>query len=103
MNDITERNKLFTAFTRAKAWLRISGANNNMAKLIKEIEKAKNNYPELRFKYPDKEEIKTLRRELAVANQENNRKLRELQEKLDELGLDSEDAIELLKLRRGDK
>ncbi len=102
--DIFERNKLFTAFTRAKAWLKISGANDSMNFLADEICKAKKYIPRLVFeKYPDKEAIKTLRRELAETNAEKNRKLRELQEKLDELGLDSEDAINLLKSRRYEK
>lgn len=33
-DDIISRNKLFTAFTRAKAWLRITGCNENFNYLL---------------------------------------------------------------------
>lgn len=100
-DDITERNKLFTAFTRSKAWLRISGANDNFAFLIKEIKEAIKNLPNLKFRYPG--EIKTLRRELAEANEHKNKMLRLLAEKLDELGVSYDEAIDFLRTERKDK
>lgn len=102
-DDITERNKLFTALTRAKAWLRISSANDSCKFLFNEIEEAIGNLPSMKFDYPGEEQIKTLRRELAEANQNKLQKLRAFQEKLDELGIDPDEAIAMLQNRRKDK
>lgn len=94
--DIISRNKLFTAFTRAKAWLRFSGVGEGFNYLIEEIEKAKTNFPNLIFNYPGIDGIKTLRRELALENAAMNKKRAKLLEQLDELGLDRDTALSLL-------
>lgn len=94
--DILSRNKLFTAFTRSKAWLRLSGVGTGFNYIIEEINKAKSHFPELVFEYPGFEEIKTLRRELAMENAEMNKKREKLLERLDELGLDRSTALNLL-------
>jgi superfamily I DNA and RNA helicase len=102
-NDITARNKLFTAFTRSKAWLRISGIRTGfeaLESLFGEIKSAISKLPNLDFVYPGKEEIKTLRREFADENRVKVGKMRALQEKLDELGLSYEDAIGLLQTEK---
>ena len=44
------RNKIFTAFTRAKVWLRISGVNIKDSNLLKEIEELRKNDYKLIFK-----------------------------------------------------
>lgn len=102
-DDITERNKLFTAFTRAKGWLRITGCNDSCDFLIKEINEAIANLPNLHFVYPGEQEIKTLRRELAEASQIKIKQLKALQEKIEELGLDPDEAINLLQVRKKTK
>ncbi|PEA58036.1 hypothetical protein CON74_25615 [Bacillus thuringiensis] len=94
--DIISRNKLFTAFTRAKGWIRFSGVGDNFNYLLEEISKAKQKLPNLEFTYPGYEEIKTLRRELSQKNAEKNRDLSALMEKINELGFDREHAINLL-------
>ncbi|RZT15562.1 DEAD/DEAH box helicase [Fictibacillus sp. BK138] len=94
--DILSRNKLFTAFTRSKAWLSLSGVGTNFNYIIEEINKAKIHFPDLVFEYPGFEEIKTLRRELALENAEMNKKREKLLERLDELGLDRNTALNLL-------
>ncbi|NVJ52874.1 MAG: ATP-binding domain-containing protein [Campylobacteraceae bacterium] len=48
-NTIKGRNKLFTAFTRTKAWLKISGIKKNSIPFFKEIEMSLTNSPELKF------------------------------------------------------
>lgn len=49
-NSIKGRNKLFTAFTRTKAWLRISGVNIEKVKIFfDEIDKSIANSPKLEF------------------------------------------------------
>lgn len=64
-NSKSMRNKIFTAFTRAKAWLRISGVKIADKSLVREIEEVKKNNFELRFTYKEAEIIK---RDLADIN-----------------------------------
>lgn len=46
------RNRLFTAMTRTKGWLRVTGVGNGMKRLAAEINLAKQNIPFLKFQYP---------------------------------------------------
>ena len=55
------RNRLFTAITRSKAWIRVLGVGANMKRLIKEYEELKKQNFELRFTYPTKEQREQLR------------------------------------------
>lgn len=55
------RNRLFTAITRSKAWVRILGIGPNMDILMREWEELKRNEYKLRFRYPTDEEKKQLR------------------------------------------
>jgi len=51
LNKINMRNRVFTAFTRAKAWLRVSGIGIEDHSLVKEVQKVKENDFILKFKY----------------------------------------------------
>lgn len=55
------RNRLFTAITRSKAWVRISGIGPNMDILMREWEALRANEYKLRFNYPTEDEKKQLR------------------------------------------
>ena len=55
------RNRLFTAITRSKAWVRILGIGPNMDLLIKEWNTLRQNDYKLCFQYPTDEEKKQLR------------------------------------------
>ena len=55
------RNRLFTAITRSKAWIRVLGVGPDMEELIKEYEELKKQNFELRFTYPTKEQRDKLR------------------------------------------
>lgn len=63
--DIRRRNMLFTAMTRAKGWVRVSGAGEDAAQLLREVNAAKENFPYLRFQYPDPNRIKVSKRDLS--------------------------------------
>lgn len=52
----TIRNRLFTAITRSKAWVRVLGVGAGMQALIREFEKVKQHNFELEFQYPTKPE-----------------------------------------------
>lgn len=55
------RNRLFTAITRSKAWIRVLGVGAKMEALIKEYEELKRQSFELRFTYPTREQREQLR------------------------------------------
>lgn len=56
------RNKLFTAFTRSKAWLRVSGIGKPSQNLFKELETARDTAPLMTFEMPDLNEVETIQR-----------------------------------------
>jgi superfamily I DNA and RNA helicase len=67
------RNRLFTAITRSKAWVRVLGVGHPMIALKAEYEKAKAADFELRFTYPTADERKTItvvNRDMSKAEQE---------------------------------
>lgn len=55
------RNRLFTAMTRSKAWIRVIGWGEKMEKLIKEYETLKAKDFKLDFIYPDERLLSTLK------------------------------------------
>ena len=50
------RNRLFTAITRSKAWIRVLGVGDSMRALVDEYEELKANSFELKFTYPTQEQ-----------------------------------------------
>jgi superfamily I DNA and RNA helicase len=97
------RNKLFTAFTRTKAWLRVSGTKPTSERLLKEVADAYAAAPDMKFKMPDPAAIETVQRgfsrKQAVAHAAKKKYLDELraagfsEEEIDEQ-LGSGDVIE---------
>lgn len=70
------RNRLFTAVTRSKAWVRVLGTGSYMEKLMEEYEEVKNHNFELEFVYPTKaerERLNIINRDMSAA-QRNKRK-----------------------------
>ena len=59
------RNKLFTAFTRAKGWLRVSEIGGGATRFAGEIDKAIQSMPRMQFIQPDPSQIMTLQRDLS--------------------------------------
>lgn len=55
------RNRLFTAITRSKAWVRVIGYGQGMTNLIREFERLKQRNFRLDFTYPTDEVLKKLR------------------------------------------
>lgn len=60
-NLATIRNRLFTAITRSKAWIRVLGVGQDMARLIDEYQALKSRGFELQFTYPTKAQRERLR------------------------------------------
>jgi len=59
------RNKLFTAFTRTKAWLRVSGVGDNAKKICQEMQTALEHFPNLDFVMPDLKKVDLIQRDLS--------------------------------------
>jgi len=55
------RNRLFTAITRSKAWVRVLGVGRRMEELTREFQELKASRFSLRFRYPSAEERARLR------------------------------------------
>ena len=55
------RNRLFTAITRSKAWVRVLGIGGGMEELKKEYDKLKEKNFELQFIYPTRQQLEKLR------------------------------------------
>ncbi len=60
-NAVTRRNKLFTAITRSRAWVRITGYGDQMKLIEDEVEAVKNQEYRLRFTIPTTQRLAQLR------------------------------------------
>ena len=76
------RNKLFTAFTRTKAWLRVSGISDKADQVLSELDIAVDRSPRLEFNMPDLREIETIQRgfskKAAIAQAARKKYIKEL-------------------------
>ena len=61
INLSRKRNIIFTAMTRSKAWVRVTGIGNEMELLVREFERVKAEHFQLKFKYPDEQQRKNMR------------------------------------------
>ena len=59
---IKKRNAIFTAITRSKAWVCITGVGDEMEQLMDEINECRSNNYHLQFKVPTDEQIRKMRR-----------------------------------------
>ena len=62
-----QRNIAFTAMTRAKGWLRVTGVGAGATAFGSEIAKAKEHLPDLKFTYPSPEQLLVMKRDLSRA------------------------------------
>lgn len=58
--EIESRNRAFTAISRSKGWVRISGSGRDMVRVKDELTKILEDIPCLKFRFPDMETIRTL-------------------------------------------
>jgi superfamily I DNA and RNA helicase len=61
------RNVIFTALTRAKAWVRISGVDPAASEFFNEVSRAIEDFPTFRFTYPSTRELRQIKRDLQHA------------------------------------
>jgi len=89
------RNRAFTAMTRAKGWLSVTGIGVSAQAFEIELAEAKRNLPSLVFEYPQPEELLVMKRDLTRAAPE------EVDEAISRLANDMEpEELEQLLMRR---
>jgi superfamily I DNA and RNA helicase len=94
--SVQHRNRLFTAITRAKAWVTLTGIGNDAIACKEELTSALNNYPRLEFKMPDKRKIKVFQRDLEEGQAKRNEIEREITFMAKKLGLDPQELFQQL-------
>jgi superfamily I DNA and RNA helicase len=100
LNTRTGRNRLFTAFTRTKGWLRITGVQANFSRLKREIDSAIRFAPEMRFMMPDPEKIEMIQRDLSERDSRLQRAQAEIERLKEDLGLSDDDLRALIPRRQ---
>jgi superfamily I DNA and RNA helicase len=60
VEEIGNRNRAFTAISRSKAWVRVSGVGIQMATVVQEIVEIRARLPKFEFKFPDMRIIRKL-------------------------------------------
>ena len=83
--DVRKRNMLFTAMTRAKGWVRVSGVGDGANRCLLEINEALKHFPQLVFRFPGPNELKLMQRDLAEASDRKLRTRRLLEQLKEEL------------------
>lgn len=84
------RNRLFTAITRSKAWVRVLGVGHRMREVAKEYENLRGSDFVLRFRYPtqdERQQLRTIHRDMTLEERKwiENRN-QSLSELIDDLG-----------------
>ena len=92
------RNKLFTAFTRSKGWLRISGYSSSphFKCLRKEMEQALELSPEVHFTMPDLKKIELVQRDLKEKNSSLLKAKIEMEKIKEKMKLTNDDLFSVL-------
>ncbi|MCC4594043.1 ATP-binding domain-containing protein [Xanthomonas campestris pv. phormiicola] len=95
------RNKVFTALTRSKAWVRVSGMGEIASGLMQEISVAMQEFPNLKFAMPDLTKINFIQRDMgkkqAAIKKIRDQYLKQLQAE----GFTEDEAMDLLEERNG--
>jgi superfamily I DNA and RNA helicase len=97
-NDITQRNKIFTAMTRSLAWVTITGVGSSLSTCIEELKKVVENNYMLTFPQPSENEVNTIRQEIA-SNQKLLNEIDRLSEKLEKEGFSQEEIQKQFSLK----
>ncbi|MCX7049784.1 MAG: ATP-binding domain-containing protein [Candidatus Sumerlaeota bacterium] len=96
-SDARSRNMLFTAITRAKGWVSLSGVGPYAEQCKKELSQVKKNFTYRVFSYPGPKDLKVMKRDLAEAADRKLRKKR-LHDQLEEYT--HEEIEEVLKSKK---
>lgn len=94
LNPITERNRLFAAMTRTKAWLTITGIGPAYKLFDSEIKKVSENGFNLIFKMPDFKELNLFKRDLAIKQTVMQEAKRQLEKVAETYGYDKDEFVQ---------
>jgi superfamily I DNA and RNA helicase len=95
-DSIRERNKIFTAITRANGWVSLTGMGEPARSCERELAQALKNYPRLEFTMPNRKSLKVFQRDLASEQSALLKIERELAQVATKLGISKEILIERL-------
>jgi len=85
------RNVIFTALTRTKGWLRVSGIGQRATRLVAEIARAEQEFPRLKFRMPDLEQVEMIQRDLSEKQAKLHKIREEYVQRLRDEGFDEEE------------
>lgn len=86
--NVKNRNLLFTAMTRTKGWLTMTGLGEAADNLFKEVTVAKSKFPRLEFDYPDETQLRAIELNLKqVDSPKDQLQMKEMLEKYGEDGI----------------
>lgn len=97
------RNKLFTAFTRTKAWLRISGVGATAANIKSEVDQAIGHFPSLDFVMPDLGKVELIQRDLSRRSIKAKKIRDEFIKRMKAEGFSEDEIAELLSMDPDDE
>lgn len=83
--EVRERNMLFTAMTRAKGWVTVTGTGEAAFECQRELNEALKNFPFLRFSFPGPGELKIMKRDLTDRGRSKLKRERMLDQLLAEM------------------
>lgn len=95
------RNRLFTAFTRSKGWLRVSGMGHKFSALHGEIRRALDVAPRMEFVMGDPQQLELIQRDLSERDARMQRAQAEMDRVKEQLGLTDDDMRSLFANRDG--
>lgn len=90
------RNKLFTALTRTKAWIRVSGVGDSAQDVCSEITSAMKNFPRITFTMPDLDRVKLIQRDLSERNVKAKKLFEEFAKKMRAAGFTDDDISRMV-------
>jgi superfamily I DNA and RNA helicase len=102
-NDITERNKIFTAMTRSLAWVTMTGVGNSVDFCIEELNELKRSDFKLRFVQPSDRQVRTIRQGINKMQKVLNEIERAAEELSRSTGLSKDEIVEQLKRKMAPK
>ncbi len=92
----SSRNKLFTAFTRTKGWLRVTGVGARARAFEAEIRAALTRFPYLEFTMPDLQEVELIQRDLSERHAKAMKIRNEYTTRLKNEGFSEDEIYEIL-------
>jgi len=102
-DDITERNKIFTALTRSLGWVTLTGVGDSIDHCINEINMLRDNDYKLTFKQPSEKDVRTIRQGINKKQKLLNKIERLADDLVKETDLSKDEIVEQLKIKFFDK